>query len=201
MHRRPRADPKLLDLNAPRMPHYMCRKAGSLSRPPQIAVFPTAPRKNWTYAYLSGHRDPHSGLLFHHRRCSAAERHERRHLSCIRRPRQPDGFRTPRCRQCSVEGHNLVGGGVHAHFDHVVHLRHQARRPELRPARCEVATGKDAARAGANADNASHPKVKIRSERRVSAKSCRSQPRRILSLKPFQGNSHQTCGFGVIVFP
>lgn len=171
----------------------MCRKAGSLSRPPQIAVFPTASRKNWTYAYLSGNRNSHSGLFFHHHRRSAAERHERRHLGCVRRPREPDCIRSSWCGKCPVEGYDLVGRGVHAHIDHAIRLCHQARRPKFRPAGSEVPTGKDAARADSGTDDASHPEIGRReissakfpwllpgklSDRRNPVRQC---PRRILA--------------------
>jgi hypothetical protein len=108
---------------------------------------------------LSGHHHPHPGLLLHYCGCSAAKREERRYFRGFWRARQPNGVRSSRGGQCAVQGHDVVGRGVHDHFHHAVGLRIEAKRSNLGTPGCEVPTSEDATRADTEALHSAYPEV------------------------------------------
>ena len=86
----------------------------------------------------------HPGLFFHHCGGAAAERQERRHFGCIWRAGKPDGIWPAWRGQRIVEGHDLVGGGVHGYVDHALGLRFETWRADFRIGGDQVAAGEDA---------------------------------------------------------
>ena len=83
---------------------------------------------------LPCHHDSHTGLCLYYHCGPAAERQERRHLCRVWRTGEPDGIRTSGRGQCPLQSHNVVGRGLHDHFDYPGSLFQQTQRTVFRVA-------------------------------------------------------------------
>jgi hypothetical protein len=109
---------------------------------------------------LSGYRHPHHRLFLHHRRGPAAKRNERRHLRCLWRTGQPDGFRAPRRGQRPLQSDYMVRGGFHAHVHHFIGVCEPANWSKLGAVWCkDDAASED--RTCASPDDTSHEEVAL----------------------------------------